>query len=509
MNSRNKGAAFALLTIIDGWGKGPEEDNAIKAANLPNYRALLAEHPFTELTSSGEAVGLPPGQMGNSEVGHLNIGAGRIVYQDLTRINKAIEDKSFFDNQPLLRAMTACSGGALHLLGLLSDGGVHSHQQHIEALLHMARENGVKQVWIHPLLDGRDVGPKTALDYLDLLDQACAEIGLGEVATVGGRYYAMDRDRRWERTEQAYRAMVLGQGPTADSAQQAVRQAYQQDVTDEFVPPTVINSQGTIGPDDSVICFNFRPDRVRQITRTLVDKDFSEFERPRDLPACYIGFTRYDETLDIPAAFPPQQLDNTLGQVISTAGHRQLRIAETEKYAHVTYFFNGGEEDPLPGEDRKLIPSPQVATYDLQPEMSAVPVTDAVCQAVESGDYRLIVLNYANPDMVGHTGNFEATVQACEVVDQCLGRIWQAVKQAGGVLIVCSDHGNADKMRDEKGKPFTAHTPNPVPLVLAGSNASGLRRGGSLRDIAPTVLDVLDIEQPVEMTGSTLIIKEE
>ena len=509
MSKDNPGDAFVLLTIIDGWGKGPEKDNAIKAARLPNYRGLLAEHPFTKLTSSGEAVGLPEGQMGNSEVGHLNIGAGRIVYQDLTRISKSIEDGSFFANQPLLKAMTACSDGSLHLLGLLSDGGVHSHQQHVEALLRMAKENGVKKVWIHPLLDGRDVGPKTALEYLDRLDEVCAEIGLGEVATVGGRYYAMDRDRRWPRTEKAYRVMVLGEGPTADSAQQAVRQAYHQDVTDEFVPPTVINSQGTIGPDDSVICFNFRPDRVRQITRILVDKEFTHFERPQGLPACYIGFTRYDETIDIPAAFPPQLLENTLGQAVSAAGYRQLRIAETEKYAHVTYFFNGGEEEALPGEDRKLIPSPQVATYDLQPEMSAMPVTDAVCQAVDSGDYQLIVLNYANPDMVGHSGNFEATVRACEVVDQCLGRIWQAVKEAGGVLIVCSDHGNADKMRDEEGKPFTAHTPNPVPFVLAGTKASGLRSGGSLRDIAPTVLDILKIKQPLEMTGKTLIIKEE
>lgn len=508
MKPADTGVSLVLLAILDGWAEGPEQGNAIREAKLPNIRALMERFPHTTLAASGTAVGLPPGQMGNSEVGHLNMGAGRVVYQDFTRISKSIADGDFFHNPRLVEAVDAPQpGGALHLVGLLSDGGVHSHLEHLKALLKLAKQRGTERVWVHPLLDGRDVGPKTALGYLRWLDETIASVGVGAVATVGGRYYAMDRDRRWERTERAYQAMVLGHGEKADTASQAVERAYAQDITDEFVPPTVINTSGTIGSKDSVIFFNFRPDRARQITRALVDKEFPHFPRPVPLPAHYLGMTRYDETIDIPAAFPPQELTNTLGQVVSAAGYRQLRIAETEKYAHVTYFFNGGDETPLPGEDRKLIPSPKVATYDLQPEMSAYPVTDAVCQRAALGEYKLIVLNYANPDMVGHTGNFAATVRACEVVDHCLGRVWQAVEQAGGALIICGDHGNADQMLDSKGKPHTAHTANPVPFVLAWRKAKVLRHGGALCDIAPTILELLKLDQPREMTGESLIIE--
>lgn len=499
-----------MLVILDGWAEGPEEHNAIRAADLPNFRRLKAENPHTTLVASGEAVGLPPGQMGNSEVGHLNIGAGRVVYQDLTRISKAIDDGDFFHNRHLVEAVEAPgAGGALHLVGLLSDGGVHSHLDHVAALLQLAEKRGVEKVWLHPLLDGRDVGPKTALKYLQWLEETCKSVGVGAVATVGGRYYAMDRDKRWERTERAYKAMVLGEGEQAATASEAVERAYARDITDEFVPPTVIDGAGTIGPEDSVIFFNFRPDRARQFTRALVDGDFPHFPRPVGLPAHYLGMTRYDESIEVPVAFPSEQLNNILGEVIAAAGYKQLRIAETEKYAHVTYFFNGGDEEPLAGEKRRLIPSPKVATYDLQPEMSAVPVTDAVCELVQSNQYKLVVLNFANPDMVGHTGNFTATVRACEVVDQCLGRVWQAVQSVGGRLLICGDHGNAEQMKDEAGRPHTAHTTNPVPFILAGAGALSLRQGGALRDIAPTIINLLNLEQPGEMTGQSLIIKED
>jgi len=496
------GPTQVILAIMDGWAIGSQEDNAIWTANTTNIDKLQSSFPGSTLKASGIDVGLPPGQMGNSEVGHLNIGAGRVVYQDLTRISKDIQDGGFFGNPQLLKAMVP--GGTLHLLGLLSDGGVHSHIDHIVALLRMAKVQGVGQVWIHPFLDGRDVPPKSALGYIQYLELACQRIGLGGIATLGGRYYGMDRDKRWDRTNLAYRALIFGEGPRASSAAQAVQWAYAKGITDEFVFPSVVNPQGMIKDGDSVICFNFRPDRVRQITRALVDKDFSHFTRRVNLKVNYLCMTQYDGTIEAPVAYPSDPLVNTLGQIISAAGLKQLRIAETEKYAHVTYFFNGGEEKVLPGEDRVLIPSPNVATYDLQPEMSAYLVTDAVCSHIQSRKYSLIVLNYANPDMVGHTGNFAAAVQACEVTDYCIGRVWEEVQKAGGAMMLFSDHGNADQLRDSEGKPHTAHTANPVPLTVAWSGVKAVM-DGALCDIAPTALDLLGIEQPGEMTGKSLI----
>jgi 2,3-bisphosphoglycerate-independent phosphoglycerate mutase len=501
--------AQVVLVILDGWGCGPEAGNAIHAARTPNIDKLRQKYPAALLAASGSQVGLPEGQMGNSEVGHLNIGAGRVVYQDLTRISKDIVEGGFFVNPALIAAMDAAasSGGALHLLGLLSDGGVHSHLDHIEALLRMARDRGAEQVFVHPLLDGRDVPPQSAQEYIYWLEQACREIGVGSIATIGGRYYGMDRDKRWQRTELAYRALVFGEGLRSESAAKAVEAAYADGVTDEFVLPTVINPRGAIKSGDSVIAFNFRPDRMRQLTRALTDEDFPWFSRKEGLKVHYLCMTQYDETITAPVAYPPETLENTLGQVISALGLRQLRIAETEKYAHVTYFFNGGEEKPMPGEERLLIPSPKVETYDLQPEMSSEPVTAAVCSNIASQDFSLVVLNYANPDMVGHTGNFAAAVQACEAVDRCVGRVWAATEAAGGAMLLFSDHGNADLMIDALGKPHTAHTANPVPLVLAWPGVEAIS-DGALCDIAPTVLDLLGIAQPREMTGKSLIIKE-
>lgn len=496
---------FVVLVILDGWGLGPDSGNAIRAARTPNIDRLQSLFPAAALQASGIDVGLPPGQMGNSEVGHLNIGAGRVVYQDLTRISKAIEEGTFFTNPRLVEAMAAVPpGGALHLLGLLSDGGVHSSLDHIEALLRMAKQQGVPRVYLHPFLDGRDVPPKSALGYLEWLEEACRRIGVGTIATVGGRYYAMDRDKRWDRTAKAYAAMVWGRGPRVPSAARAVEDSYARGVTDEFVLPAVVEPQGTIKPGDSVIAFNFRPDRMRQITRALVDEDFPHFECEEGLKVHFLCMTMYDETIAAPVAFPPEELVNTLGQVISAAGLRQLRIAETEKYAHVTYFFSGGDERELPGEDRVLIPSPKVATYDLQPEMSAYPVTEEACRRIVSGEYALVVLNYANPDMVGHTGKFEAAVRACEVVDECVGRIWEATREAGGAMLLFGDHGNADVMVDAQGDPHTAHTANPVPLIVAWPQVRRVR-SGALSDIAPTVLELLGLEQPPEMTGKSLI----
>lgn len=503
-----KSPAQVVLVIMDGWGIGPQAGNAIMAADTPNIDKLNRTYPTALLAASGSQVGLPAGQMGNSEVGHLNIGAGRVVYQDLTRISKDIEAGGFFANPGLTVAMDSIpAGGALHLLGLLSDGGVHSHLEHIEALLRMAKDRGVEKVFLHPLLDGRDVPPQSAHEYVRWLEAACLDIGVGSIATIGGRYYCMDRDKRWQRTELAYRALVFGEGPRAENAAQAVEAAYAAGTTDEFVLPTVIDPQGMIKTGDSVIAFNFRPDRMRQITRALVDEDFPWFSRQEGLRVNYLCMTQYDETIQAPVAYPPERLANTLGQVISAQGLKQLRIAETEKYAHVTYFFNGGEEKALPGEERALIPSPKVETYDLQPEMSAEPVTAAVCEYIASGNFSLVVLNYANPDMVGHTGNFAATVQACEKVDRCVGRVWAATQAAGGAMLLFSDHGNADLMVDAQGKPHTAHTANPVPLVLAWPGVKAIR-DGALCDIAPTVLDLLGLNQPPEMTGKSLIVKE-
>lgn len=497
--------SLVALVILDGWGLGPDPGNAIAAAATPCLDNLMAAFPQAALAASGPAVGLPPGQMGNSEVGHLNIGAGRVVYQDLTRISREIEEGSFFFNPELVGAMDRIpAGGALHLLGLLSDGGVHSHLDHIAALLRLARDQGVERVFLHLLLDGRDVPPKSARKYISWLNETMATIGLGKIATLGGRYYGMDRDKRWQRTELAYRAMVLAQGPRGENAVQAVDRAYAAGITDEFVLPTVIEPEGVIKDGDSVIAFNFRPDRMRQLTRALVDEDFPWFPRPLNIRIHYLCLTQYDAAIAASVAYPPEGLVNTLGQVISDRGLRQLRIAETEKYAHVTYFFNGGEEKVLPGEKRVLIPSPKVETYDLFPAMSAEAITEEVCREIATGVYTLVVLNYANADMVGHTGNFAATVEAVQVVDRCVGRVWAATEKAGGAMLLFGDHGNADRMEDEEGKPHTAHTDNPVPLVLAWPGIRGIE-DGTLSDIAPTALALLGMAQPPQMTGKSLL----
>ncbi|NLW07422.1 MAG: 2,3-bisphosphoglycerate-independent phosphoglycerate mutase [Clostridia bacterium] len=503
-----------LLMILDGFGLGPPADsNAISRGNLVNYRRLLDNYPHTRLQASGEAVGLPAGQMGNSEVGHLNIGAGRIVYQELTRISKAIRDGSFFSNEVLLKAVRATreKGGKLHLMGLLSDGGVHSHLEHLYALLELAQREGLQQVYIHAFLDGRDVPPSSAAGYLQAVEAECRRRGIGEIATIMGRYYAMDRDRRWDRVERAYRALVSGEGRQELSASEAIQHAYASDITDEFVEPVVITRAGrplaVVQDNDSVIFFNFRADRAREITRAFVDRDFEPFARPGGrLDIEYVCLTQYDVTIPAPVAFPPQVLKNVLGEVIAAAGLKQLRIAETEKYAHVTFFFNGGIEEPFPGEDRLLIPSPKVATYDQKPEMSAREVTEAVLARLDSYDF--IVLNYANPDMVGHTGDLQATIAALETIDDCLGRIVAAMRERQAPLLVTADHGNAEVMREPDGEPHTAHTSNQVPFILVDDSFIGVKlREGVLEDVAPTVLDLLGLDLPPEMTGSSLLIK--
>jgi 2,3-bisphosphoglycerate-independent phosphoglycerate mutase len=452
--------------------------------------------------------------MGNSEVGHLNIGGGRIVYQDYTRISLAVENGTIAKNEVLLAAMKASKGKRLHLMGLLSDGGVHSHITHLYALLEMAARIGLKEVYIHAILDGRDVPPRSALDYFSQLDEKIREIGVGRVATVSGRYYTMDRDKRWERVEKSYRCLTDGQGPNAVTAREAVENGYNRGENDEFLVPTLVDRAGLIQDNDSIIFFNFRPDRAREIARVFVDDSFSEFAT-KQIKVLYTCMTQYDATLKVPVAFPAQNLDDTLGQIISRAGLQQLRIAETEKYAHVTYFFNGGKESPNPGEDRCLIPSPKVATYDLQPEMSALLVRDEVISRINSEKYDLIVLNFANPDMVGHTGIFDAAVKAVETVDGCVGAVVNAVLEKGGAVLLTADHGNAEKMRDEAtGQPHTAHTTNPVPFTLiidGGNGCDGrkryrLRDDGILADIAPTALQLLNIDQPLAMTGKSLLI---
>ncbi|MDR0883941.1 MAG: 2,3-bisphosphoglycerate-independent phosphoglycerate mutase [Oscillospiraceae bacterium] len=505
-----------LLCILDGYGHNPvSAGNAIAAAHKPHLDQLFAENPHTLIGASGMDVGLPDGQMGNSEVGHTNIGAGRVVYQELTRIGKSISDGDFFSNPALVGAVESAKahGGALHLMGLLSDGGVHSHNTHLYALLALAKKAGLSRVYIHALLDGRDVPPTSGADFLDELQAKLAEIGVGKIATVCGRYYAMDRDNRWERVRQAYAAFVDGEGVQASDASAAVRQSYTQlDAegkyrTDEFVLPTVIDKAGTIKAHDSVIFFNFRPDRAREITRTLVDPAFDGFERKdNDLQLYYVCMTQYDAAMPgVRVAFAPQSLANTLGEYLCALGKTQLRIAETEKYAHVTFFFNGGVEKVYPGEDRVLIPSPKVATYDQQPEMSAKLVTDAVADRVLSGVYDVIILNFANCDMVGHTGVFAAAKAAVEAVDSCVGRVWAALQTVGGTLLLTADHGNADCMADADGAPFTAHTTSPVPFLVAGAGDVTLRTDGKLSDIAPTMLQLLAVPQPGEMTGTTLI----
>ena len=498
------------LIIMDGFGISDETyGNAIKAAKTPNLDRLFAENPFTTIGASGMDVGLPDGQMGNSEVGHTNIGAGRIVYQELTRITKSIEDGDFFENEALKKAMDAAKkdGAALHLAGLLSDGGVHSHLRHLLGLLEMAKRSGVKKVFVHCLMDGRDVPPTSGKDFVAQLQQKMQEIGVGKIATVTGRYYAMDRDNRWERVEKAYAAMVYGEGVENADPVAAVEASYAEGVTDEFIVPVVCTGkEGVIKANDAVVFFNFRPDRAREITRTLVDPVFDGFERKNGFfPLTYVCMTQYDATMPgVEVAFRPQSLHNTLGQYISDNGMTQLRIAETEKYAHVTFFFNGGVEKEFAGEDRALIHSPKVATYDLQPEMSAPLVCEEVVKRIRSGKYDVVILNYANCDMVGHTGVFDAAVAAVEAVDECVGKTVAATLDMGGVALITADHGNADKMYEADGSPFTAHTTALVPFCVVGHPCT-LREGGRLADIAPTMLQLLSMPQPAEMNGVSLI----
>ncbi|SES93893.1 phosphoglycerate mutase [Anaerobranca gottschalkii DSM 13577] len=497
-----------VLMILDGWAINNEEmGNAIKQANTPFYNKFKGDYPNTVLAASGLSVGLPEGQMGNSEVGHLNIGAGRVVYQELTRITKSIGDGDFYQNLELNASIDNClkHNTPLHLMGLLSDGGVHSHINHLFALVELAKNKGLREVYIHCILDGRDVPPKSAKTYVRQLEEKLTEIGVGKIATISGRYYSMDRDKRWERTKLAYDLYVKGEGLKADSALEGIEMAYNREETDEFVKPTFIKGGKTIGDNHSIIFFNFRPDRARQITWAFVDQDFSGFERQPYPKVHYTCFTQYDEALDVPVAFKPQSITNTLGEVLAKEGKKQLRIAETEKYAHVTFFFNGGVEVANENEDRILIPSPKVATYDLAPQMSAYEVTDRVIEEIEKGKYDFILINYANPDMVGHTGVMEAAVKACEVVDECISKVIPKVLEKGGVVLLTADHGNADQMVDtETGKPHTAHTSNPVPLILAGIGNNIHLKEGALCDIAPTVLKIMGIEKPEEMTGQPL-----
>lgn len=495
--------------ILDGFGIGKHDNtNAIFNAKKPNIDKLFSSNPITQIGASGMDVGLPDGQMGNSEVGHTNIGAGRIVYQELTRITKTINEDKLKENDAIVGAMDSAlkNGTALHLMGLLSSGGVHSHNTHLYGILELAKKKGLDKVYIHAFLDGRDVPPSSAADFVEECMKETEKIGVGKIATVMGRYYAMDRDNRWDRVEKAYAAMVYGEGVEADCPVCAVKNSYEQGVTDEFVVPAVIKGGATINPNDSVIFYNFRPDRAREITRALVDPEFKGFERKNGFfPLRYVCMTQYDATMpNVEVAFKPQTLNNTMGEYISSLGMDQLRIAETEKYAHVTFFFNGGVEKQYPGEDRILVKSPAVATYDLQPEMSAYEVTDKLVPAIKSGKYDIIILNFANCDMVGHTGVFEAAVKAVEAVDTCVGKVIDAVKEMNGVALITADHGNADKMIDDDGEPFTAHTTNPVPFCVVGYDCE-LREGGRLADIAPTMLQIMNLPQPEEMDGKSLI----
>jgi 2,3-bisphosphoglycerate-independent phosphoglycerate mutase len=512
MSGRKKPVA---LIILDGFALREEtHGNAVAQAKKPNFDRYWSRYPHTLLRASGEAVGLPEGQMGNSEVGHLNIGAGRIVYQDLTRVTKAIRDGSFFENETFLGAIRHVKehGSKLHLYGLLSDGGVHSHIDHLFALLELAARQQVSDVLVHAFLDGRDVAPDSGIHYIRQLLAKMEELGTGRLATVQGRYYAMDRDRRWDRTEKAYRAMVYGEGPKYRDPVQAVKESYEKSVYDEFVVPTVIVDErdrpvGLIEDNDAVIFYNFRPDRAIQISLAFTNEDFRGFDRgpkrPKNL--YYVCLTHFSETVKGYVAYRPTDLDNTLGEVLSQHGLRQLRIAETEKYPHVTFFFSGGREEPFPGEDRILINSPKVATYDLKPEMSAYEVTDALLKEIEAEKHDVIVLNFANPDMVGHSGKLEPTIRAVEAVDECLGRVVEAVLAKGGVAVITADHGNADMVLDEENRPHTAHTTFPVPFIVTDEGVK-LREGGILADIAPTILHLLGLPQPKEMTGRSIAL---
>ena len=496
------------LIIMDGFGLAPaSDDNAVTLANTPVLDRLFREYANTTLSASGLDVGLPAGQMGNSEVGHTNIGGGRVVFQDLPRISRAVDDGSFFENEAYNKAMDDClkNGASLHLYGLLSDGGVHSHIHHLFALLEMAKRKGLTKVYVHCFLDGRDVSPTSGKGFVQELQDKCAQLGIGRIATVMGRYYAMDRDKRWERVQMAYDAMVYGEGAHNPDPVDAVAKSYENGVTDEFMEPVVCDGEGTISDNDSVIFFNFRPDRAREITRAIVDPEFDGFAREY-FPTTYVCNTEYDATMpNVLVAWPRVAVKNGLGEYLSSMGMTQLRIAETEKYAHVTFFFNGGVETQYPGEDRVLVPSPKVATYDHQPEMSAFEVCDKCVERIESGAYDVIILNFANCDMVGHTGVLEAAIKAVETVDTCVGKVVDATLKMGGIAMVTADHGNAEDMKQPDGSPMSAHTTNLVPFILCGAGTE--LRPGRLADIAPTILDVMGLACPEEMDGKTLIVK--
>ena len=509
---------LTMLMILDGFGDNPNKDgNAIKMAKTPNIDRLMKKYSNVDIGTSGLAVGLPEGQMGNSEVGHTNIGAGRIVYQELTRITKSIEDGDFFSNPEFIAAIENCkkNNSKLHILGLVSDGGVHSHNRHLYGLLEMAKRRDFEDVYVHCFLDGRDTPPASAESYILKLQDKMNEKGVGKIASLSGRFYAMDRDKRWQRVQKCYDALVNGKGNKASSSIKAIEDSYQKEVFDEFVEPTVIcngdEPVATIGKNDSVIFFNFRPDRAREITRAIVDPDFDGFETKKDLNTYFVCFTSYDETMpNVHIAFKKEPLKNTFGEYISDKGYTQLRIAETEKNAHVTFFFNGGEEKQYEGEDRILVPSPKVETYDMKPEMSAYEVTDKVLEAISQDKYDAIILNYANTDMVGHTGSLAAAIKAVEAVDECVGKVVKLVEEKQGNLLITADHGNAEQMIDYKtGEPHTAHTTNPVPLILVTANEKlKLKSGGKLADLAPTMLDLMNLEKPEEMTGTSLLDKE-
>lgn len=507
-----------VLMILDGYGLNDKtEGNAVKQAKTPVMDKLMAEYPFVKGNASGMAVGLPDGQMGNSEVGHLNMGAGRIVYQELTRITKEIQDGTFFENPALMNAVENCkkNDSALHMFGLLSDGGVHSHNTHLYGLLELAKRNNLSKVYVHAFLDGRDTPPASGKDFVIALEAEMKKLGVGKVATVTGRYYAMDRDNNFDRVEKAYLALTKGEGLTADSAADGIQASYDRDETDEFVKPTVVLEGGkptaVIGDGDSVIFFNFRPDRAREITRAFCDDDFKGFAREKKLDIKYVCFSEYDPTIpNKEIAFHKIAVTNTFGEWLADNHMTQARIAETEKYAHVTFFFNGGVEEPNPGEDRVLVPSPkEVATYDQKPEMSAYGVCDKLVEAIDSGNYDVIIINFANPDMVGHTGVENAAIKAVEAVDECVGRAVEAIRRNGGAMFICADHGNAEQLVDyETGAPFTAHTTNQVPFILVNYDpAYTLREGGCLADIIPTLIQIMGKEQPAEMTGKSLLVK--
>jgi len=500
-----------LLCILDGWGISPDHrDDATWEAKTPNYCDLLKNMSHTTIHADGEYVGLPSGQMGNSEVGHLNMGAGRIVYQELTKINKAIKEGTFFKNEEFLKAAEHAgqNNSSLHLMGLLSDGGVHSSIEHLKALIKFAKEQGLKKVYVHALLDGRDTPPKSAINYITDMENYLKEMKMPAIASIMGRYWAMDRDKRWDRVEKAYNCLVSGEGETAPDALTAIQNSYNNNVTDEFVEPAVTGGE-RISDNDSVIFFNFRPDRSREITSAIVNKDFDGFERKKVVNNLYfVQMTRYDENLPLPTAFKPQTMDNILGQVLEQKGIKEFRTAETEKYAHITFFFNGGVEEPGKLETRCLVPSPKVATYDLKPEMSAYEVCDKVLCALDEEKYGFILVNFANPDMVGHTGIMEAAIKACEAVDTCVGKIYKKALEKGVKMLLTADHGNAEWMYNEvTHEPQTAHTTNPVPFIIVDKEHYKLKETGALCDIAPTVLDLMGIEKPKEMTGESLIVK--